>query len=96
MPVLFLKSTANGSGYVVRPSGYAYPAGLNVISGLCSIDYLVVAGGGGGNAGNSGVGFGAGGGGSSGTMYFAGGGGAGGVVVRQNGNIINPSSTALS
>ena len=49
MPVLFLKSTANGSGYVIRPSGYSYPAGLNVTQAqLDSVEYLIVAGGGGG------------------------------------------------
>ena len=77
MPISFLKSTANNNGYVVRPSGYTFPVGLNQTQvasfGASSIDYLVVAGGGG--AGNTGTSPGIG---TNGTANRGGGGGGGG------------------
>ena len=80
MPISFLKSTANNNGYVVRPSGYTFPAGLNIAQAAVSvtlIDYLVVAGGGAGG----------------GTSPFArgGGGGAGGFLTS-SGVSINPGT----
>jgi hypothetical protein len=82
MPVLFLKSTANGNGYVIRPTGYSYPTGLHQtqIAGPDSLDYLVVAGGGGGGQGGTGY-------------YKGGGGGAGGLLT---GSTTLPASTSYS
>jgi hypothetical protein len=62
MPISYLKTTANNNGYLVRPTSYTFPAGLNIAVaavGVTLIDYLVVAGGGGG--GGTGGGGGAGG-----------------------------------
>jgi hypothetical protein len=56
MSILFLKTPSTGS--FVRPSGYTFPTGLNIITaaGPTSVDYLVVAGGGGGYIGAAGAG----------------------------------------
>jgi hypothetical protein len=81
MPISYLKSTANNNGYLVRPSSYTFPLGLNQISGtITSIDYLVVAGGGGGGSDAAG----------------GGGGGAGGFKTASGTTVATGSSYTIT
>ena len=62
-------AVATGNKSFVRPTGYGFPAGLNVTqASSTSIDYLIVAGGGAGGGNSSGGG-------------GSGGGGAGGLIT---------------
>ena len=81
MPISYLKTTANNNGYLVRPTSYTFPAGLNQIvagSGVTSVDYLVVAGGGGGQSTNN--------------AYYKGGGSGAGGFLTASGLSINPGT----
>ena len=82
MPISFFKSTANNNGYLVRPNGYVYPAGLNNSGdsndGPISVDYLVVAGGAGASGGS------------------AGGGGAGGLLTASGYTITKGTSYTVT
>ena len=91
MAVRFLKSTAAVTpNRTLRPSGYTFPAGLNLVGSSVSADYLVIAGGGGAGttsdttatAGTANLGGGGGGCYGNTPANLSGAGGSGIVVVR--------------